>query len=244
MLYHILNGDSLKERFPEEIKGEVIVARECLVDGPVANTNLLNLISLRSNFFEENYKISSKQYYSDTLSELQKIESIPEGSIVNLWFEDDLFCQVNFWFVINLIYNQNTKCDLFLVRPNKHTQYGFSGLSDTQLTSIYENKLRLDALSELSMLWVHYCNNDLNNLRKTSLKLIDAFPFIHEAVEAHIDRIPTGDNPGRPKKVLMQIMKDLDSKDFGAVFREFNKREFIYGFGDLQVKRLFDELRK
>ena len=28
--------------------------------------------------------------------------------------------------------------------------------------------------------------------------------------------------------------------NFGAVFREFQRREAIYGFGDLQVKRLFD----
>ncbi len=33
--YHILNGDSLKEQFPENIQGDIIVARECLVDGNV-----------------------------------------------------------------------------------------------------------------------------------------------------------------------------------------------------------------
>jgi hypothetical protein len=29
---------------------------------------------------------------------------------------------------------------------------------------------------------------------------------------------------------------------FGTVFQEFCKRESIYGFGDLQVKRIFDEV--
>jgi len=37
-------------------------------------------------------------------------------------------------------------------------------------------------------------------------------------------------------------MKELETQDFGPVFREFTKRESIYGYGDLQVKRLFDEL--
>ena len=30
--------------------------------------------------------------------------------------------------------------------------------------------------------------------------------------------------------------------DFGIIFKEFCKREPIYGFGDLQVKRLLSEL--
>lgn len=33
--FHILNGDALKSQFPEQILGEKIIARECLVDGSV-----------------------------------------------------------------------------------------------------------------------------------------------------------------------------------------------------------------
>jgi len=36
--YHILNGDALKEQFPDRIKGKIIIARECLVDGNVTGT--------------------------------------------------------------------------------------------------------------------------------------------------------------------------------------------------------------
>ncbi|GJM35445.1 MAG: hypothetical protein DHS20C18_44460 [Saprospiraceae bacterium] len=39
--YHILNGDSLKEQFPENIQGEIIIARECLVDGSVKGRTLV-----------------------------------------------------------------------------------------------------------------------------------------------------------------------------------------------------------
>jgi hypothetical protein len=38
-------------------------------------------------------------------------------------------------------------------------------------------------------------------------------------------------------------MNNLETNSFGEVFKEFNKRESIYGFGDLQVKRLFDEIK-
>ena len=38
-------------------------------------------------------------------------------------------------------------------------------------------------------------------------------------------------------------MKELDTKDFGTIFKEFNRRESIYGFGDVQVRRLFNSIR-
>ena len=37
-------------------------------------------------------------------------------------------------------------------------------------------------------------------------------------------------------------MKASQSTDFGTVFRIFNQQESIYGFGDLQVKRIFDTI--
>ncbi len=33
--FHILHGAALKERFPETIQADIIVARKCLVDGEV-----------------------------------------------------------------------------------------------------------------------------------------------------------------------------------------------------------------
>ncbi len=38
-------------------------------------------------------------------------------------------------------------------------------------------------------------------------------------------------------------MEGLQTQNFGLIFREFCKREGIYGFGDLQVKRLLEEIQ-
>jgi hypothetical protein len=52
----------------------------------------------------------------------------------------------------------------------------------------------------------------------------------------------TNENPGRPSQSLIAIMNQFKTEDFDTVFREFSKREPIYGFGDLQVKRLLDQI--
>ena len=68
-------------------------------------------------------------------------------------------------------------------------------------------------------------------------------PFILTSAEAHIERIPINGELGRPSQSLIQVIEDLETDEFGPVFREFNKRESIYGYGDLQVKRIFDEIK-
>ena len=73
-------------------------------------------------------------------------------------------------------------------------------------------------------------------------ELTREFSFIKPAVEALIDSNPENGNFGRPEKVLREILNEMEIPDFGNAFREFSKREPIYGFGDLQVKRLYDRI--
>lgn len=242
---HILNGDSLKEQFPDEIQGELIVARECLVDGSVEGKNLDELYQTRAHFISNIYgKSAPDDYYKKTVSEFEKIQNIPADSDINLWFEDDLFCQVNFWFVAHLLKNSiQSGNTAFLIRPETHNQFGFAGLSQTELVSIYKHRIILSKLDKIAALWKSYQKNDTKRLHQTAGELKKKLPFILRAVEAHIARIPVNDNPGRPVLSLKEIIKELDTEEFAPVFREFCKRESIYGFGDLQVKQMMDEIK-
>ena len=49
-MIHILNGDSLLDKFPNELKGERIVARECLIEGDVSANNLSEFYKNRASF--------------------------------------------------------------------------------------------------------------------------------------------------------------------------------------------------
>lgn len=61
--YHILNGDSSKQQFPEKLHGEIIVARECLVDGNVKGNSLDELFHSRAQFISNNYEGYHEQDY-------------------------------------------------------------------------------------------------------------------------------------------------------------------------------------
>lgn len=242
--FHILNGDALKAQFPKELSGEIIVARECLVDGPVEEKEPGTFFKNRAKFIAGlTPEITTEDYLNSTVSEFDKIRAIPENSLVNLWFEDDLFCQVNFWFVAHLLQQSTANCKVFLVRPKVHTPFGFGGLNKMELQQVYEEKTEINKLHEIAALWEFYRNNDTIGLTSVAKKLSSSYPFIFEAAKAHVDRIPTKNNPGRPVQSLIEIMEELQTEEFIPVFREFSKREAIYGFGDLQVKRLLEEIK-
>ena len=240
--YHILNGDSLKKQLPEYIQGDIIVCRECFVEGNVKGKDVDDLFAIRAEFLSQNYGGSERDYYTKAVPEFEKIMKLPEDADINLWFEDDLFCQVNFWFIAHLLTNTIRNKTVYLIRPESHNQFGFGGLNHAELISIYQNRMLLKQIDKIANLWESYQNDDTDKLFQGAQELQSDYPFILPAVEAHIQRKATAENPGRPSQSLIAIMQEFKTEDFDIVFREFNRREPIYGFGDLQVKRLLDEI--
>ena len=242
---HILNGDALKERFPSSLGSDLLVARECLIDGDVSADSLDEFFEVRASYLSATYESEKGFYHSEVIPEFKKIISLPVGSVINLWFEDDLFCQINMWFICSLIEEFVTPDKIFLVRPNTNLQYGFGGLDTEGLTEAYHSRVELTESDIIlfSSLWKSYQNNNHWDILEKSKTISDTFPFLLEAAKANVERFLEDGSPGRPEQTLLNIMNELGSDKFGPVFREFHKRESIYGFGDLQVKRLFDKLR-
>ena len=89
-------------------------------------------------------------------------------------------------------------------------------------------------------MWTAYKSADLDELTHLSENNSSAFPYLQAVVKAHVERFPKDGTKGRPEKVIEEIIKNV-STDFSKVFREFWNRESIYGFGDTQVKQLYDK---
>lgn len=245
MVFHILNGDALKDQLSGKIDGNIIVARECLVDGPVVGATLEDLFKNRAAFLDEAYGVYDDDFYFRmVVPEFGKIFDIPNNTTINLWFEDDLFCQVNFWFVCELLSKKAESFETFLVRPFSESKYGFGSMNLKQLKTALFKRIKLfrEDLEVLGSLWHAYRSKDPRVLLESGNELPEKYSFILPAIHAQLDRLPKKGKPGRPETSLIQIMHDLQTTEFGPVFREFSEREKIYGFGDLQVRRMFDHI--
>ena len=56
MTYHILNGDALVDRFVTTgIEGEVVIARECLIEGDLSGKDLEEFFKVRAAYLAQTY---------------------------------------------------------------------------------------------------------------------------------------------------------------------------------------------
>jgi len=245
---HILNGDSLKSRWPKAIEGELIVARECLIDGNVKGDSLAELFANRAKFICSYGGFTEEDYYRKTVTEFEKLMQIQPGRKIYCWFEHDLFCQVNFWFVLSLLTSHTNDNEIYFVGPNKGNEYSFAHMSQDDLAVAQNSALLIsdNELKLLSKLWPLYQYSNLNNnceeMFAVAQQLTKSFPFLTAAINAQQDRSPDESGYGRPERRLLAIMAELGSKDFTEVFRQFSQTEAIYSFGDMQVKSMFDRL--
>lgn len=233
--YHILNGDALAHQLPPDIKGERIIMRECLIDFLFGEWHDKDFFEERARYLSEIYEeIDAHDYHEKCVPEFEKMANIPADIPVNFWFEDDLFCQTNLWFVIYFLLKNEKTNPLFLIRPDDNLLYGFGGLSELELSDIYQQKTRIIQPELFADLWQYYASDDKEKLQQIAEQINPTFPFVAAAVTARIDY------PHRPMATLKSIMNVSSSGDFDVIFKLFSEREAIYGLGDLQVRRMME----
>nr|WP_294936501.1 DUF1835 domain-containing protein [uncultured Flavobacterium sp.] len=249
--YHILNGDCLKWQLDQtNIQGELIVCRESLIEGAVDAFPIEKFWDQRAEFVSKAFNATKEEYYQKSVTEFKKLDVIPDGSEINLWFENDLFCQVNMWFVLSLLAEKASKYKIYRIFPEitSASDYwtGFGKATTEDLQKAYINRV-LFSEADIRLgntLWNGYRNNDLETLLLLSHAKSECYENLVEVCKANVERFPSESNiVGRPERVLKEIM-EKEGTDFQTILTEFCKTKGIYGLGDLQVKRIYEKIKR
>src|SRR5690606_28631822 len=119
---------------------------------------------------------------------------------IHLWFEDDLFCQANMWFILSLLATRKREATIFRVFPtvtNLGDHWKGFGLSNAEMLN--QSLTHKVAFTEQDMalgnaLWTAYKNHNFNELIALSHAHSPCFIFLEEVCQAHIDRSPSDDS--------------------------------------------------
>lgn len=239
-IFNITNGDCLAEQLKETtISGEMIICREALVAGSLQAEDLDVFWKVRSEFIAENYGDTKEDYYRKVVSECNKIMQIPEDSEVHLWFEDDLFCQVNMWFLLTLI-PKDKNINIYRIFPKASKENQWNGFSDSHRFDLEEaltSKVLFKQKDlELGLnLWEAYQSNRQNKLKQLFEIQSDCFRFLPELITGYQNINP---------EFFIQNLIQKGITDFSEVFEKFRDELGIFGFGDLQVKLIYDKVFK
>jgi len=250
-MLHISNGDSTAGLLrAAEMPGEIQPWGEALMAGPTPRgLSQEEWISTRAQFLSQTDADRDLEYCRRTLTEQEEVlASYPGHDEVVLWFEHDLFCQINLLYLLDWFSGKRIgKTTLSLICIDSFPgMIGFRGLgelSPQQLASLIDRRQTIEPnLLRLAQRgWSAYCApspEEINQFVREDLSLL---PFMKNALQAHLERFPSVRNGlGIIENNALEIIAG-GVNEFGPLFCIFSELEPVYGLGDLQF---FDALKK
>lgn len=249
---HITNGDSFTHKLKQiKLKGDIITWREMLCEGKTeTNVGSESFWKTRFEFLSKNYKVSKSWFIEKTLKEYRSLCNHKQQDEIVLWFEYDLFCQINMLAVISWLKSHRRHAQITLAcsgrQEGSDRLLGLSELSDDQLMELYENRLELtqDDIEFADYVWQLYCSD--NPIRLENLMDFDSYQFeyLGPSIQAHLKRFPSIKNGlNELENRILQIAATKEPESKMAFMGHLLRDQGWYGFGDTQYQRILTTLR-
>ncbi|MEO0471008.1 MAG: hypothetical protein AAF206_15380 [Bacteroidota bacterium] len=244
---HILNGEGTAHPFRTSgIEGDLLIWHEALMDGPVHH----------SLFGEEFWRArqtfwgASDEKMRSIRVEMGKIHETEAYGHIILWFEYDLFCQINMIAALHLLSQSSHQPTISLVSPGAHEAIedfrGMGQLSPEHFPPLLEEAVRLTAedLQFAAVCWEVFQQQDATKLATlTEHTFPVVFPYLKTALYNHLKRFPSTHNGLSAVEECMLKILGLDLSSFRNWIGQCLRAEDGWlGMGDLQYIRLAEGL--
>lgn len=249
---HITNGDMFTDKLRSlKMDGDIITWREMLCEGKTeTNVGSESFWKTRFEFLNKNYKVSKSWFIDKTLKEYRTLCNHKQEDRIVLWFDYDLFDQINMLAVISWLKTHRPYAEISLVSSdeveNLELLSGLGELDEEQLRKLFIKRTLLtqDDIEYADYVWQLYCSD--NPIRLENLKDFDSFQFSHlsGAIEAHLMRFPTIKNGlNEVENNILRLARSAKPKTKQDLLHTVLKNQGRYGFGDTQHERIITKLK-
>ncbi|HKZ03687.1 MAG TPA: DUF1835 domain-containing protein [Pyrinomonadaceae bacterium] len=250
-MLHIVNGESTAGTLRQSaVQGEMFSFRDALICGPTpAGVAGAEWRRTRARHLSEDYDDAREECEKRLLEQEQWLSSFSVHDVVVLWFEHDLFCQVNLLYLLDWFAQAPLgKTHLSLINigvfPGKGDFRGLGELSAAELASLFPARQAVTR-RELDLgvsAWRAYCSADPTAIEALLQADTTPQPFLKTALRAHLRRFPSLKNGlGCIENRSLELI-DQGLRCFIDLFPRFGSTEPVYGLGDAQfwttLKRL------
>lgn len=251
-LLHITNGDSFTSRLQSlNLKGDIITWREMLCEGKtLCSVGSESFWKTRFEFLNKNYKISKSWFVEKTLKEYRSLCNHKQQDHIVLWFEYDLFCQINMLAVLSWLKTHRRHAEISLVCSGKEDEsdklYALNELNDEKLLDLYKNRtvLSQDDIEYADYIWQLYCSDNPIRLENQLANNDFQFEYLNDALKTHLKRFPTIKNGlNELENHVLKTAMSKKPKSRGELMGELLSDQGYYGFGDSQYERIITSLK-
>lgn len=238
---HVLNGDATLTLFRQsEVPGEVVICREMMCEGKVKYTkDLTEFFASRAKHLEYHYGIDKQTYYTNVVQELEKLDlSGSSADEIILWFEYDLFCQINMLFILHYIASQLPSHPPISIANLPHHAL------PQELPKVFEQRIRLQPadLTWAADVWDAWCLRTPQVLETISKLSPGNLTFLPAAIIAHLQRFPDVNTGLSTIEQYFLLRLALGSYRWYDLYMLFWDELEIYGFGNFQLDILIHRM--
>jgi len=252
-IIHIVNGDAIVPILEKSgIGGKIVVWREMLCEGPLDQEVASDEFwKMRYQFFEENFGVSKLAYFDKTIKELLKVEDPPVDAELVLWFEFDLFCQINLMALCAYLLQDYRKDILYSLVctgkvKGKDKMQSLTDFSAEDFPKLYEKKLKItrDNFLFAEKCWKVFVKNNPNELGKFNFNKKSKFQYFQLAINQHLKRFPAKNGLNQIQHKILEIVNSgaFTKSEIVQKILIWQQSETVYGFGDLQYFWYLDKL--
>ncbi|MEC7756160.1 MAG: hypothetical protein VYB44_19165 [Bacteroidota bacterium] len=240
---HILNGDSTLSIFNQcSIAGDTFVWREVLAEGPVSHLIGSDAFWLeREAFMTSFFELKPNQYREEVKAPFEQMASqITHYEEVVLWFEYDLFCQINMLALIEWLgQRREARQTISLVCagkvPGEDQLKGLGQLNPEHYNELFNSRLKLNTREFVFAADVFklYCSPQHNELFTYIILPSQEFPYLSEALQAHFRRFPYQSiGLNEIEQQIIRLAPQCQSQH--QLVGKLLQWQTTYGFGDSQ----------
>jgi hypothetical protein len=251
-ILHITNGD-LTTNYLKKLKfsGSFITWREMLCEGKTTtDVGSENFWKNRFHFLNSSYKITKKKFIDYTLKEYRNLCNQKAQKEIVLWFNYNLFCQINMLAVLSWLKRYRKGYHISLVCSENveasNAICTISNLNSEQIIQHFENRIELkqDDLEYVDYIWQLYCSESPLRLESVYLQnTTSPFQYLNSALATHLQRFPSIENG--LNKIENTILKTANKHSLinkNQLVTTLLKEQERYGFGKLYYAHKIDKL--
>jgi hypothetical protein len=240
-MLHILNGDSTLGILEQtELPGTHLVWREALMSGPAPATSSQDeWIEIRARHLADAYDVDANESLAALKSQYAELEKFAEHDEIVLWFEFDMFCQLNLIYLLDWFAQREigkTRLELLCMAPRLDGKRGLGELEPAELAELFATRERVGVahFETASRAWQAYSSSDPRRLEECLDIDLSALPFLRDALLCHLRRFPSVVNG--LSLIEQQVLETIDDgeKSFAELFTGFGRTAPLYGMGDAQ----------
>ena len=213
-MLHITNGDSAAETIKDAVfSGQILAWRDVLHEGPVpGNLSLANLSRIRAEFIAAQGWGNSLEVEKGFAERDQIISRFQEHDEVVLWFEHDLYDQLQLiqilaWFAAcDLLIPTKLKLICIGEYPGVQPFFGLGQLNANQLAALYPQRklLTREQIKSGRAAWQAFTTSDPTEVTTLLAGDTSALPFLHNALLRHLQQFPSsGNGLGRSEQQIL-----------------------------------------